>query len=328
VSLSFCALKAEDIFFDLGGVLFHSSRQEAIKAIGLKNCLNYYVQLKKPENGKKYLFNSLDRLKAKSARSPQAYDGQLPLPQYIIDWLRGNYPTNADLLHDVHHGINELELSSQDKEFIKGVARFMFDPAIFAQSVQIIPEGLEILQACYAQQNPDGSRAHRLFIISNWDAESYEILCQRPDLQHFWSMFDGAIISGQVKSMKPEREIFDIARHIAHNKEGGIFIDDQPENIEAANQLNFRGALCDSHESIWQILEDNEIVQPRTFMKKHAGKMQGVARVALCIGGLYYAGPLLAKTSIGQWIAKTSIARSFSTVFKSIPSLKAFMIGS
>ena len=47
---------------------------------------------------------------------------------------------------------------------------------------------------------------------------------------------------------------------LAGSNEGGIFIDEQPENIQAANALGFNGVLCDSHENVWRRLEALNVV--------------------------------------------------------------------
>ncbi|MEX0672369.1 MAG: hypothetical protein WD068_03345 [Candidatus Babeliales bacterium] len=316
LSLKVGSSQAEKIFFDLGGVLFDASKVEALRTIGLGASVAYYTQLKKPQSGKKYLFECLNQLKKRYSDSSACY-GDLILPQYIEDWLSGTYATNAELLREVHEGVGNLAITDADKEFVRGIARYMFNPYIFAQSTQIIPQGLEMVRACYAQRNLDGTRAHRLYVISNWDAESYALLAQRSDLQEFWGMFDGVILSGQEKVIKPARTIFDIARQRAGIETGGIFIDDQPENITAAQEFGFDGILCDSHERVWEQLAVRGVVAPRTFIEKNHTRMKSAISLALAAGAVYYAGPALAQTTFGKLIIQSSLWQTISSLMGS-----------
>ena len=147
-------IQAEDIFFDLGEVLFRPSKTDIVfNKIGLRKCLGYYAQPKKPENAKRYLFQCLARSKKRDPKAPFARYGDLPLPQYIDDWLSGTYESNQALLEEVQEKINGLPITDQDKAFINGVAGYMFDPQAFASTLRVIPEGLAILRACYNKRN-------------------------------------------------------------------------------------------------------------------------------------------------------------------------------
>ncbi len=321
------AMQAETIFFDLSGVLLSIDRKKAFESIGIRSGLQYYTQFKRPQNPKKYLFDCLSKIKKPQKNAPRAFGEGLPLPQLMIDWLASSYNgeqkvfTNAGLLQRVHTSIDSNDdMTAADKQFIKGLARYMFTPEIFAQTAQIIPEGLNILRACHNKRNPDGTRSNKLYVISNWDAESFACLRRRPDMLQFWAMFDGFIISGQENSIKPAQGIFNAARTKAAIEEGGIFIDDQLENIEVANALGFDGVLCD-HENVWVRLEALNIVEPRTFVQKNHKRINGALKLAIAAGALYYAGPLLAQTAIGQWIVQTRIAQVMSNFMGTLANL-------
>lgn len=77
-----------------------------------------------------------------------------------------------------------------------------------------------------------------LFAISNWSAEKYELIRPRYD---FFDLFREIVISGQVKMVKPDREIFQyLLGKIGRPAETCILIDDSAENINAARSLGFQ----------------------------------------------------------------------------------------
>jgi putative hydrolase of the HAD superfamily len=74
-----------------------------------------------------------------------------------------------------------------------------------------------------------------LYCLSNMPVGIYEHLRAEHD---FWNAFEGIVISGQVRMIKPERQIFEhlIARY-ALVAQRTVFIDDLPQNIEAARAV-------------------------------------------------------------------------------------------
>ena len=75
------------------------------------------------------------------------------------------------------------------------------------------------------------------YVLSNWSAETF---IGMTDDYPFLKLFDGFLISGEVKLAKPNKEIYDLA--ISKFKlipEKTIFVDDRLENINTANSLGF-----------------------------------------------------------------------------------------
>jgi len=78
---------------------------------------------------------------------------------------------------------------------------------------------------------------HRLVGLSNWSAEKFRLTQRRYDL---FKLFDEIIISGDVKVMKPEREIFDITlRKLGLRADECLFVDDSQGNVDAAAAMGF-----------------------------------------------------------------------------------------
>ena len=76
------------------------------------------------------------------------------------------------------------------------------------------------------------------YVLSNWSAETF---LDTKEKFSFLNFFDGLIISGEEKLIKPDPKIFHLAcERFNLIPENTIFIDDRIENINAASKLNFQ----------------------------------------------------------------------------------------
>jgi len=83
-----------------------------------------------------------------------------------------------------------------------------------------------------------------LYALSNWPAETFRHARDRFD---FLEWFDGIVISGEVGLKKPDAGIYRLLfeRHGIEPRTT-LFIDDVPENLEAAEALGLNGVLFTS----------------------------------------------------------------------------------
>lgn len=76
-----------------------------------------------------------------------------------------------------------------------------------------------------------------LYGLSNWSAETFPHVREKFD---FFHLFDDIVISGEVGSVKPEPEIFEIAlKKIDRPASELLFIDDSLANIRQAQKMGF-----------------------------------------------------------------------------------------
>lgn len=82
------------------------------------------------------------------------------------------------------------------------------------------------------------SQDYLCYVLSNWSAETF--VGMKEDYS-FLKKFDGILISGENKLVKPNKKIYELAisRFFLNPKET-VFIDDNQENINSAKELNFR----------------------------------------------------------------------------------------
>ena len=81
-------------------------------------------------------------------------------------------------------------------------------------------------------------KSYFCYVLSNWSAETF---LDTKEKFSFLNFFDGLIISGEEKIIKPDPKIFHLAcKRFNLIPEYTVFIDDRIENIEAASRLNFQ----------------------------------------------------------------------------------------
>jgi putative hydrolase of the HAD superfamily len=77
-----------------------------------------------------------------------------------------------------------------------------------------------------------------LYCLSNMSSATFQYLRQR---HSFWGVFRGIVISGDIKMMKPEREIFEfLFSRYGLSATESVFIDDHAANVDAARSLGLR----------------------------------------------------------------------------------------
>ena len=80
-------------------------------------------------------------------------------------------------------------------------------------------------------------RGHPLYAITNWSAETFPRARKR---WVFLGWFDDIVVSGEVRAIKPEREIYDVlVERTGLDPATTVFIDDREPNIQAAENLGF-----------------------------------------------------------------------------------------
>ena len=79
---------------------------------------------------------------------------------------------------------------------------------------------------------------YECYVLSNWSAETFAGMT---DDYPFLKLFDGLLISGEDKLMKPDSAIYELAKNRFNlNPKETVFIDDKRENIKAAKGLDFK----------------------------------------------------------------------------------------
>ena len=92
------------------------------------------------------------------------------------------------------------------------------------------------------------ANGQRIFGLSNWSEETFALV------RHVYPVLDlmeDMVISGIEKVMKPDHRIFELAlKRFGIKAEESVFIDDNPNNVRAANEMGIRGILFQSKEQL------------------------------------------------------------------------------
>lgn len=101
------------------------------------------------------------------------------------------------------------------------------------------------------------SNDYKVVALTNWSAETFPIALDKFKFLHW---FDGIIVSGEEKTRKPFKEIYNLTLNryniIAEN---AIFIDDNLRNIKAANKIGIHGIQFKSSEQLKKQLKNYNI---------------------------------------------------------------------
>lgn len=97
------------------------------------------------------------------------------------------------------------------------------------------------------------NKGYRLYIISNYGEYTYE---QTKEKLAFLPFMDGVIFSYQYKIIKPDLEIYrQLLTEYNLKAEECVFIDDKPENVEAARKVGYYGIQFLDYEQAKQELQ-------------------------------------------------------------------------
>jgi len=101
------------------------------------------------------------------------------------------------------------------------------------------------------------NKKYKVFALTNWSAETFPIAQSR---YQFLKWFDGIVVSGEVKMRKPFLEIYHhTLKQFNITANQSVFIDDNAENIKAANEAGIIGVLFKNAKQLQSDLKGLDI---------------------------------------------------------------------
>ena len=144
-----------------------------------------------------------------------------------------------------------LEYSDAVKKFSEklpqcaDVIKLLFDRKII-DCISPIDDNVEIMKSLKGK--------YKLFILSNFHYPAFDNVFENWD---FFRYFDGKVVSGHCKLLKPEKEIYKLLLDTYSLKpEECLFIDDVKANIEGAESCGIKGIQLTSPELLKEILHE------------------------------------------------------------------------
>lgn len=247
----------KNIIWDLGGVLLRTNKLQMAYNIGFSNFAFHAIQDFKIPDIEPKIFDLLSLLNEDEATNsfPKTPKGER-IPDIMVDWMLGVITGHQIMLIldefiESLYKINYFS-SYSEKTLIKKTLNAIFDPIVLGENTQIIKEGLKLVKKC--------SKKHDLFILSNWDHLSFnKIYDLNPKLFTYFKK-ENIFISGHLNLIKPNHNFYNHLLQTAKlDPKDCVFIDDQEENIIAANKLGIT--------SIW--LKDNNYKELKKTLIKH-----------------------------------------------------------
>ena len=111
-----------------------------------------------------------------------------------------------------------------------------------------LPGTVEILKKLH--QSADYS----IYALTNWSGETFPVALQK---FHFLSWFEGIVVSGDEKLVKPNPEIYKLLLD-RYNLDAKtcVFIDDRTDNVQAAVDLGFKGIPFSNDQQLHKELQN------------------------------------------------------------------------
>ena len=99
---------------------------------------------------------------------------------------------------------------------------------------------------------------YRLFGLTNWSAEYFPIVFDR---YSFFKNFEGIVVSGLEKMVKPDKDIFELLlKRYNLSQYESVFIDDNLHNIDTAKELGFLTIHVNGNANLEDQLLKSEIL--------------------------------------------------------------------
>ena len=207
-------LKPKNLCFDYGNVLGVSKKMEAGRKIGMTACIGYTMYRSSSMDPEQFFYHILNQIRPHGSYNPGAYSGTYLLPAIACDWLRSS-KSNKEILDEILEGIKqrpEIFANNSEKKIVINLAKFMMNAKLFAPTMKIVPEMARLVKACYEQKDDRGERLHKLYVVTNFDKQAFDLILANPQYREFWSIFDGFYVSGELHTIKPEDDFYKIVK--------------------------------------------------------------------------------------------------------------------
>ncbi len=243
-------LYSKVVIWDLGGVLFRRSNMKMASSIGISRFLGYwFFDRKNPFTQlEPVLFEVLDQIPCpplKDKRDACNKRGK-PFPKVMSHWQAGTL-SGADIIIQSKPCIERLEqegffVSRRERMLVEKTIEGMFDPLLLAQCMRPHSRTTRVFKECANALNKDGTQRNINIALSNWDPDSFACLKSRHSFT--FSHFDHLVISGQCGYIKPWKSTYEfLIKQYNLTPSECLFIDDQEENLRAAEELGFNTYL-------------------------------------------------------------------------------------
>lgn len=179
----------------------------------------------------------------------------------LLEWnprhvYRRYFPNDEEAMERFFQEVRFMEWNAQQdkgRTFAEGVADLSKEFPHYSELIQAYHDNwIDSIGASFAGTVEIMKRLKKagypLYGLSNWSAETFPYAREKYD---FFDLLDDIVISGEVGSIKPEPEIFEIMlRNIGKPANQCLFIDDSLTNIQQAQKMGFATVHFESAEQL------------------------------------------------------------------------------
>ena len=189
----------------------------------------------------------------------------------LVEWnprhvYRRYFPNDDEGMERFLHEVSFMDWNAQQdkgRTFAEGVAELSEQFPHHAELIQAYHDNWQdsIGEAYYGTielLKRLKTAGYPIYGLSNWSAETFPFAREKYD---FFNLLDDIVISGEVGSIKPEPEIFEILlENIGKPANQCRFIDDAPLNIEQARRMGFAAIRFESAEQLERELKHLDLL--------------------------------------------------------------------
>lgn len=235
--------KKQVILFDLMNVIIKENQSGFTKKIGYGSIASYMLtHFKHPGYRCLDMFDAMSKLETQKPHIHITLKKRI-MPRCLIEFQEGKktaQETKDEILKMIELLDQEKHFSStKEKMLMIKIINIIFDPEITASMIEPIKQTIQLIQKLK-------KAGYTLYIFANAPDELYITVQKKyPDIIN---LFDGIIISSEVKNIKPSPAIFNhlltVHNLIPHNC---ILIDDLQETVDTAKKFGMNAFVYDKH---------------------------------------------------------------------------------
>ena len=244
------------IIFDCINVLFKESQAGFAQKVGYGVLASYALT-----HWKNPGCRCLDMLHAISKQNDQQPHLVMTLqektmPRCIVELHEGK-KTCQEVKNEIKNAIEQLEAahffsSAKEKNLMQTIMNLILDPTIIAYVTEPIKPMVSLAQKLK-------NNGYSLYMCANIPAEFYALLQNK--YASILSLFDGIIISSQIKTAKPHESVFkQLLSTYNLDPKQCIVIDNAKENMTAAQSLGMQAIVYEKQSPLTSYLKKRGVV--------------------------------------------------------------------
>lgn len=178
-------------------------------------------------------------------------------PRYLYKSYFNNDEEMEHFLADICNGEWNIKQDA-GRPFSEAVKELQAKFPEYAEAIQMYDDDWEKMLKCELPESIDllkelKSMGYGIYGLTNWSAEKIGYAFAN---YSFFSLFDGIVVSGVEKVVKPDRKIYEILLERYSLKPGEcVFIDDNQDNVDMAKVLGINAIRFDNIGNVKEHLE-------------------------------------------------------------------------